>query len=197
MMLLKKSVIAFCSLLPIAIASLGGAAFIARKSHAQVQVQNPSAAAASPKPPQTVEKKLPKADDIDRLAQQLLDAARKRLEAQKAYYEEGRITIDRYVDACKQLELAELRIAANDEDRLLIRQRHLGRISEIEKREKAELDAGRGTVADLSEVFERRLEAELDLKLSQRQAGDMAALLRRLNDLEQKVEQLQAGRAPK
>ena len=51
--------------------------------------------------------------------------------------------------------------------------------------------------ADLAEASHRHLEAELDLMLSQREAAEMAALLRRLNDLERKVEQLQKERADK
>ena len=55
------------------------------------------------------------------------------------------------------------------------------------------MEAGRGTVADLAEAYERRLEAELDLLVNQKQAGDIAALIRRVNDLERKVDQLQKG----
>jgi hypothetical protein len=127
----------------------------------------------------------------------LLAAARQRQDAQRAYYEEGRITIDRFVDANKQLALAELRLAKTDADRLAIRQRHVDRIKAIVNREQAELAAGRGTVADVSEAAERCLEAELDLKLSQREAGEMAGLTRRLNDLERKVDQLLKERAGK
>ena len=122
---------------------------------------------------------------------------RQRYDAQRAYYEEGRITIDRFVDANKQLALAELRLAITDADRLAIRQRHLARIKQILNREEAELQVGRGTVADVSEAAERYSEAELDLKLGQREAGEMAALTRRVNDLERKVDQLLKARAGK
>ena len=90
-----------------------------------------------------------------------------------------------------------MRIAKTDRDRLAVRQRHLDRITSIEQREDAELKVGRGTVADVAEAHERRLEAELDLLLSQREAGEMATVLRRLSDLERKVEQLQKEQAGK
>ena len=90
-----------------------------------------------------------------------------------------------------------MRIAKTDPDRLAVRQRHLDRITSIEQREDAELKVGRGTVADVAEAHERRLEAELDLLLSQRDTGEMAAIRRRLNDLERKVEQLHKERAGK
>ncbi len=122
---------------------------------------------------------------------------RERLEAQKAYYQEGRITLDRVVDASKQLEIAELRLAKTDADRHAVRIRHVDRTKEIENREKAELEAGTGTVADLAEAQQRHLEAELTMMLSQRKAGEITGLQRRVDELERKVEQLQKERAAK
>jgi outer membrane protein TolC len=174
---------------------LGGGVFLARKTLAQVQ--KPTAAAFVPNVTQPNAKETSQPDDVDRLAQQLLEAARRRYDAQRAYYEEGRITLDRFVDASKQLSLAELKIAKTDADRLAVRQRHFDRIKSIEQREEAELKVGRGTEADVAEARERRLEAELDLRLSQRETGEMAALLRRLNDIERKVEHVQKERVGK
>jgi hypothetical protein len=194
-MLLKKLVLIACALLPIGTIAAGGAILLVGRT--QAQAQKPSAAAAIPNLPQAAAKESPPTDDVDRLAQQLLEAARKRLEAQRAYYLEGRITLDRYLDASKQLEVAELRVAKTDADRLAVRNRHVDRTKEIEIREKAERKAGRGTDADVSEARERRLEAELGVMLSQRQGGEMAALVRRVNELERKVEQLQLERTGK
>jgi hypothetical protein len=195
-MMFKKLLIAACTLPPIAITALGGGVFLARKTLAQVE--KPTAAPSVPNAPQPTAKEAPQPDDVDRLAQQLLEAARRRYDAQRAYYEEGRITIDRFVDAGKQVELAELRIAKTDFDRLAIRQRHLDRIRAIEQREDAELKVGRGTEADVAEARERRLEAEFDLLLSQRETRETtASVLRRLSELERKVEQLQKERAIK
>ena len=189
MMLIKKLLMFACAVTPIAVA-IGGGGYFVRWSLAQAHEQK---AAAVPQPATSAKQQ---ADDIERL-ERLLEAARHRFDAQRAYYEEGRITIDRFVDASKQLALAELRLARTDADRLEARQRHVDRIKKIESRERAELEIGRGTIADLSEVHERRLEAELDLKLDQHQASEMAALLRRLNDLERKVGQLQKEQAGK
>jgi len=194
-MMFNKLLIAACTFLPVVITALGGGLILARKTLAQVP--NPTTTASVPSVPVPAAKEVPQPGEIDRLAQQLLDAARRRYEAQKAYYEEGRITLDRFVDASKQLALAELKIAKTDADRLAVRQRHLDRNKSIEQREQAEMNVGRGTEADGAEASERRLEAELDILLSQREAGEMAALLRRLNDLERKVEQLQKEHAVK
>ena len=194
-MMLKKLVLIACALLPIGTIAAGGAILLVGRT--QAQAQKPSAAAAIPNLPQAAAKESPPTDDVDRLAQQLLEVARKRLEAQRAYYLEGRITLDRYLDASKQLEVAELRVARTDADRLAVRNRHVDRTKEIEIREKTEREAGRGTDADVSEAHERRLEAELGVMLSRRQGGEMAALVRRVNELERKVEQLRLERAGK
>lgn len=194
-MMFKKLLLATCAFVPVTITLLGGALFVAGGT--QAQTQKPPAAAADPVAARKDGAESPPREEIDRLARQLLEAARSRYDAQRAYYEEGRITIDRFVDASKQLALAELRLAGTDADRLEARQRHVDRIKKIESRERAELEIGRGTIADVTEAHERRLEAELDLKLDQHQAGEMSALLRRLNALERKVDQLQKERARK
>jgi outer membrane protein TolC len=90
-----------------------------------------------------------------------------------------------------------LRIAKTDAERLAVRQRHVDRITSMEHREDAQYKVGRGTFADVAEAHERRLEAELDLRLSQREVEELGTVLRRLSDLERKVEQLQKERAGK
>jgi RNA polymerase sigma factor (sigma-70 family) len=193
-MMVKKLLIAACTLAPIAFTAVCGT-FLARKTLAQVQ--KPTATASVPNVRQPTAKKTPQPDEIDRLAQQLLEAARRRYDAQRTYYEEGRITLDRFVDASKQLALAEMRIAKTDANRQAVRQRYLDRIRSIEQREEGELNVGRATEADVAEVRERRLEAELDLRIGQRESAEMAAVLSRLNELERKVEQLKKERIGK
>ena len=147
-MLIKKLLMFACAVTPIAMA-IGGGGYLVRRSQAQAQKPSTVASNFRKRPTKVVTGKL---DDIDRLARRLLAAARQRYDAQRAYYEEGRITIDRFVDASKQLALAELRLAKTDADRLTIRQRHLDRIKQILNREQAELQVGRGTVADVAEA---------------------------------------------
>jgi RNA polymerase sigma factor (sigma-70 family) len=188
-MLLKKLLIIACALLPVGTIVVGGGALLTRKSLAQDQrsplkvlTQDTQAAtkAVAPKPP-----------EVDPLLQQSIDAALKRIDAQRAYYEEGRITIDRFIEACRELELAQLMIAQTDAERTAIKQRHIAILKEIENREKAELEVGRGTVSDLSEAMQRRVQAEAALKSEQ----DLPSILRRLSELERRVEKLQKERA--
>ena len=191
-MMLKKLTIAGCVFLSLGIVSVGGGALLVRASRAQDPKTAPAAGTAQTRPPAAAVVQKP--DEIDPLLEALLKAARQRVDAQRAYYEEGRITLDRFIDAVARLEKVELMIARTDAARGAIRDRHLSLLEEIEKREKAALEVGRGTVADVSEARERYLEAEYERKVIEKEAAEKASILRRLSELERKVEQLQRER---
>ena len=194
-MMLKKLTLVACALLPLGMIVFGGGAFVVQKSRAQAQAR-PAAASGQNCAP-AAHSEPPKPPEADPLVQQLLEAARKRLQAQRAYYEAGRITIDRYVDACQQLEMIELKTADNDAERIAIRQRHLDRLKEIETREKVEQKRGQVSKADVAEATWNRMRAELDLKTSLTKSSDIDSLLRRLGELERRVEQLEKDRREK
>jgi RNA polymerase sigma factor (sigma-70 family) len=188
-MLLKKMLVIACTLLPLGTIAVGGGIFLAQQSQAQNQVSrqtdptkySPTAAkTTAPKPP-----------ELDPLVKEALKSAQERVDAQKAYYEEGRITLDRFIDACHQLELAGLRAAQTEDERTVIKERYLSILKEIEHREQAELQVGRGTQSDLSEAIQRRIQAETERKTHQ----DMPSIISRLEDLERQVEQLKKERA--
>ena len=115
-MMLKKLAIAGCvdpvarSRWPWAVAppgpSVPGPGTQAGPAAAPAQPTRPAAIADAPKP-----------DDIDPCSSELLEAARKRVEAQRDYYEEGRITIDRFIDALAHLEKVQLIAARTDAER--------------------------------------------------------------------------------
>jgi hypothetical protein len=130
---------------------------------------------------------------VDPLEQELLRAARDRLEAQKKYYEEGRITIDRFIMACQQLMEVERSVSRTGAEQLAAIQQHVERLREIEKREQAELVLGKGTVADVSEITQKRIEAEVLLKKSKmpvKPDPQILALERRLGEIERKLDEL-------
>ena len=87
--------------------------------------------------------------------------------------------------------------AKTDAERKDIRQRHVNILKEVENREQAELQVGRGTAADVSEAHQRRLEAEYAMKTSEKEAAEKSAILRRLSELERKVDQLEKARIGK
>ncbi len=89
-----------------------------------------------------------------------VEAARVRLEAQQAFYDEGRITIDRLIDASRMMMEAELAIAGSPEAREAPLRAHVVRLRLIKAREQAELVDGRATTADVAEAESRLLDAE-------------------------------------
>jgi hypothetical protein len=122
----------------------------------------------------------------------LVEAASRRLDAQRAYYEEGRITLDRYIAASQQLMLAEHSVAKTDADRHAALQRHVDRLKEVEKRERTEMAIGKGTIADVLEAVQNRVEAEIQLKpeATANPSAQIEVLSRRLADVERKLDQL-------
>jgi hypothetical protein len=172
-------------------------------------------------PPSTTTKRAnpPDADQttVQATGDQYVKAARDRLQAQKAFFEEGRITIDRYLDASRQLMDAEQLLAdlrTRPADRAAAAQAHLGRVKQIEQHEGLKLEAGTSTRADLAEARLARMQAELIVareagpdrpgrpqgqstkrvegKAADEQAASrrIADLERRLGDLERKFDQL-------
>jgi len=190
MIINKMLVIAF-ALLSLAMIAIGGGAILVQKSRAQDKRAPDAAPTINRKtaPPSDT----PRPPELNPLIQQSINAAQARLLAQRDFYEEGRITIDRFIEACYQVQLAELRAAQTDAERNAIKERYISILKEIENRENAELVVGRGTQADLTEAVRRRVHAETELQTKQ----DMPSILRRLAELERKVEQLQKERAGK
>jgi len=148
------------------------------------------------------EKSAPAVDDLLRQAQERSDSlkryyvdlvrlARERFKVQSQYFEEGRITADRVIDASVMLMEAE-RIAARDDTTAAVAaiKRHVAFMRELEAREHKEVDLGRGTVADLSEVAAARLRSELTLSEAvQPDPDDRATRLeRRIQALESKLD---------
>jgi len=82
-----------------------------------------------------------------------VNAARSRLDVQRAYYNEGRITIDRYIDASEQLMLAEMAVSANKEQRVAAAKANMDRITEVVKLEEDKLVKGRSSTADVAEAY--------------------------------------------
>jgi RNA polymerase sigma-70 factor (ECF subfamily) len=128
---------------------------------------------------------------IDPQLRQLLAAAIQRLDAQRAYYEEGRITLDRFLAASESLERVELLAAKGFAERRAVRKRHVDRLKEILNREQAELQVGRGTVADVTEAQLAFAEAEYTMRVGDNEDAEKATLLRRIDELERNVKKLQ------
>ncbi len=194
-MLLKKLTIAGCVVLSLGIATVGGGALLIGRT--QAQDPKPGADGSRGEIRKPTPAAFTRPADVDPQLAKLLAAAHVRVDAQKAYYEEGRITVDRFIDGLARLEKVELIAAKTDAERAEIRKRHVNILEEIANREDAEIQVGRGTIADLSEARQRHLEAEYETKIVDKEAAEKAAILRRLSDLERTVEALQKGRTEK
>jgi hypothetical protein len=133
--------------------------------------------------------------EIDPLLKELIQAARRRLLAQKGYYRTGRISIDRYIAASSDLARVELLAAKSEVERRAIRRRHVQLAKEVEAHEEAERDAGRSTESDFAEAHQGRLQAEFDLRAGEREDAEKTSLLRRVAELERRVEQLRKSEA--
>jgi uncharacterized protein YhaN len=121
-----------------------------------------------------------------------LEAARQRVSAQRAYYEEGRITVDRFIQALQLLTAAELEQASTREERIIAAQNHRDRLQELLDREQAELQIGRGTVADVAEAALAREIAAVDLVKAHKapKEGDLGSLQKRVESLEKQLERI-------
>ena len=94
------------------------------------------------------------------LAKARIEVALQRYKAQKEFYNEGRITVDRVADASRFLMDAERDATWSKTERVAAVRAHHARLQEILKREVAELEVGRATIADLAEIKSVLLDAE-------------------------------------
>jgi RNA polymerase sigma factor (sigma-70 family) len=195
MFLLKKLSIAMALVLSLATLTIGGGIAIVRTSSAQDAQAKPTASAATKpsfggaqaKPASPV----PVDADTRRLIKQRELAAVDRYEFQYSTYQKGRITIDRLIEASDQLEKILLQSTRDPAQRMQIRKEALERLVGIEKREDTEMRAGRSTIADLSEIRLRRIQAEIDLKNAENEDTSPAALLERMKQLERRLLELE------
>ena len=122
----------------------------------------------------------------------LVAAARARLAAQRAFYEEGRITIDRYIEASRLLMVAEIDAATTHTQKVAAARAHFKRAEEIAKREQSELDVGRGTVADVAEakLAQEMAAAEVRKVESTPAVAEVEALRKRVDILEKQLDRV-------
>jgi hypothetical protein len=146
------------------------------------------AAAAKAKPAEPVED-FDSPDTLKKAIERRVEAARRRLEAQRAYYEEGRITLDRMNDASRQVMLAETAASATKDERVAVAKTHLDRMTELLQRERAELEIGRSTVADVSEAEFAREDAAIDYLQARQSRGpeEVEVLKKRVESLEKQI----------
>jgi hypothetical protein len=151
-------------------------------------------AATAKKEAPAVAKTLPEPFEVSlaKHRNRVLAAAKQRVDAQRAYYEEGRITTDRFLQAIQYLNAAEMDAATTHEGRVAAAEEHLKRVAEVLKREQAEATLGRGTIADVAEAalaYEQA--AVLSLKTQkERGEGVVEVLQKRVDTLEKQLDRV-------
>jgi RNA polymerase sigma factor (sigma-70 family) len=88
-------------------------------------------------------------------------AAKQMFEANRAFYENGKITIDRVIDASRKLAEAEQESEQSTEKKLQSAEAHVERMKALVKREKAKLDIGTGSLPNYGEAVYAASDAEL------------------------------------
>ena len=162
MMMLSKLKLGLAALLSAGVVA-GGSGLIAAQGpaggpEAAKTAVAPAPAQAGPSPATAADPFRPRpAGD---LAKARIDMALERYNAQLAFYEQGRITIDRLIDASRGLMQARLDATAAKVARVEAVRVHHDRVREILKREEAELEVGRATTADVAEAKTGLLDAE-------------------------------------
>jgi hypothetical protein len=112
--------------------------------------------------------KLATGDDpgaIRELRKTRVDLARRRLEITRAFYENGVLTIDRYIDASQALRDAQTDMASTPDARIAAVRAHLVRMSRLADNEARRFADGDGFLVSLSEA--RAAQAEAALKLAE------------------------------
>ena len=109
---------------------------------------------------------------LQTLLEERLRKARERHALQTAFYEAGRITIDRLIAATRRVLEADLALAENHDQRRAIVQNFVDQLKRILDRETKELEVRRATTADVAEAAEALLEARIMLA---RESGSVPA----------------------
>lgn len=110
------------------------------------------------------DKQAAKAEErLKELLQERLEAAQTETEARQQEYLAGRSTADIMCHASERLLRATLEMAKNKADRVTAYENHAERMKDVYKFSKAQFDAGRKPVAELSQVLFFYRDAEIQL----------------------------------
>jgi RNA polymerase sigma factor (sigma-70 family) len=191
MLMLKKLSFIAAVILSLATLTIGGGLALVRAS----QVQDARAKANRSDDPKAYLLEGPyKAGEpinVDRQIQELLKLVHSRYEMRSRLYETGHVGIDPLMDACEEVERVELSAAKTSPERKAAKQRHLTRLKNIEARAETQQKAQLIGMYELQGIKIRRMQVELELETGETEVADLPAILRRMRELEKKVEELE------
>ena len=130
-----------------------------------------------------------------RLAERIRSRSLERLKTQLAFYEEGKITIDRMISAYQNVRDAESLVAETPEESETAFKNHQEMLTALVKREESEFEVGRGSQADLNEALEALDKANYDLDEARQGEGkghelSIVRLERRITAIETKLDKI-------
>jgi RNA polymerase sigma factor (sigma-70 family) len=197
MMTLKKLSVIAVVLLSLATLSAGGGLALLRTSGAQDgQPREKQSERTKPDSPFEIPP-IAAADELAAQKEELVRLALERYELQLKRYVQGELPLAEMIDACDAVENAELRSRNPARTLSAIKERALNRFKSIERTVTNNYNAGQLSKVDLQEIKRRRLQAEIDLKTPDNEKIDAPAILRRLNELEKKVQELEKRLPPR
>jgi RNA polymerase sigma factor (sigma-70 family) len=191
MLMLKKFSIVAAVIVSLATLTVGGGVALVRTSRAQDEKSKFNSIDTNKMYLLDAPYKAAEPIDLEQQFRQQLGLIAERYEQRVKLYTSGAITLDRFIEVCAQLDTMELKAARNAKQRQIVKQRVLKRLEGIESLGKKAVDHGLAPTADLAEIRLRRMQAEIDLKAPDNEQIDSSAILKRLKELERKVEQLE------
>lgn len=141
--------------------------------------------------------KIAAADELAGKKEELVRLALEQFEIKCKQHVEGELPFADVIEACDALENAEIRAGNPARPLGAIKESSLKRIQALEKAATELHKAGSLSEADLKGIKLRRLQAEIDLKTPDHEKLDAPAILRRLNELEKKVQELEKRLPPR
>jgi hypothetical protein len=166
----------------------GGGIAVVRASRGEYAQNKPQSVAPPQAKPAAV---LPQTGPVNPLMQQLLEVARRRLDAQLESYHAGNASVRSILEASDRLDEIELRAAREPAERRTVKERRLKNLRTYEELAKNHHKAGQMSAFDVDDVLIRRLEAEISLNAPDAEQTDSAAILKGLNGLEKRVQDLE------
>ena len=191
MMKLKKLTIIASVFLSLATVTIGGGTALVRATSGQNPPTKPLPPEAKQAPGPAIPVKSRPADAVNPRVQTMLDIAQRQFEMKVELYTLGEIPVTGVIAAGDQLERLEVRAATSQATRTTARERSLRRFESIATLDQKRFDSGHTSPADHEEIKLRLMQAVLDLETLEEAKAEWPAILRRLKELEEKVQQLE------
>ena len=191
MFVLKKLSIVAAAVFALLTLTIGGGIAVVRTSQAQDAKSQRSPIDQNRADLPDAPNKPAEPTDGDRRRQEILRLAHRRFETRHQLYLKGEISLEQLLHACEELEQVESSTLRVPEQRKAASERALARLKDIESTATAAAKAGHVAAYEVDGITIRRMQLELDLNTGTKDEAALQVILKRLSELERKVEQLE------